>query len=270
MLVEVQARFGAFPKRCLVVFCLITFSGNAFAEDPTRILFIGNSYTQQIRSTVQNMIFRSPHKSVVLEFVAPGGKTLAFHSQQQSTLDRIRNGKWDIVVLQDQSQTPAVYPKRFLQASKQLHQIISETGAATAYYQTWGRRDGDQSNRERYGTYASMQAALNKAYQSAAVRDDAILVPVGEAWQKIRQLNPGIGKSLYRKDGSHPSANGAYLAGLCFYCLLLKGDPEDLRFSGQVDATTQSICRKVVHQVISEKASALEDEPSNPTDAAHD
>ena len=120
------------------------------AEPPKRILFIGNSYTAGIQSTLKSFVKASPHQGTHLEFITPGGKNLLFHADQKKTIERIRDGKWDIVVLQDQSQTPAVMPARFLEGARKLHEIIAKSGARTAYYQTWGRRDGDKRNMKLY------------------------------------------------------------------------------------------------------------------------
>ncbi|NNM28048.1 MAG: hypothetical protein HKO57_00880, partial [Akkermansiaceae bacterium] len=90
-------------------------------EPPRRILFIGNSYTGQIRNMLTRVVAASPHRATHLEFVTPGGKTLEFHAHDPPTLARIRNGNWDLVVLQDQSQTPALFPEKFLAAAAVLH-----------------------------------------------------------------------------------------------------------------------------------------------------
>jgi hypothetical protein len=160
-------------------------------------------------------------------------------------MKKIAEGGWDIVVLQDQSQTPAVLPDKFLSASKELHAIIKKAGAKTAYYQTWGRRDGDKANAHRFPTYAKMQDALSEAYQKAAKRDDAVLVPVGETWRAVREKKPELGEALYKNDGSHPSAKGAYLAACCFYVALAGSDPRAVEFDGGLDAAEAKFLREL-------------------------
>ena len=147
-------------------------SAGAKSEQP-RILFIGNSYTGQIKKTVIEMIAASPHSDAKLEFITPGGRTLQQHLENPETVARIREGDWDFVVLQDQSQTPAVFPDRFAAAAEALDKIINETGAQTVFYMTWGRRDGDKQNADRFPTYAKMQDALSKAYSKGAEKTEA-------------------------------------------------------------------------------------------------
>ena len=43
-----------------------------------------------------------------------------------------------------------------------------------------------------------------------------------------------LGKELYRKDGSHPSAKGAYLVALSMFCTLESKSPRDVKFKGQL------------------------------------
>ena len=217
---------------------------------PEKILFIGNSYTGQVRSMVTKFFAASTHRKIRLEFITPGGRTLKQHGETAQTMKRISDGGWDIVVLQDQSQTPAVFPEKFLNASKGLNKVITESGAKTGYYQTWGRRDGDKQNAGRFGTYTKMQDALTKAYTQAAKRDKALLIPVGEVWRALRKSDAKLGRELYKGDGSHPSAKGAYLVACCFYAVLTGGDPLSVKFDGGLPAKQARAIREMTRAVV--------------------
>ena len=243
--------------RLLVITALLT--GNAIAA-PQKVLFVGNSYTGQVRSAVTKFFAASAHRGIRLEFITPGGRTLKQHGGTAQTVQKISEGGWDIVVLQDQSQTPAVFPEKFLSASKGLNKVITESGAKTAYYQTWGRRDGDKQNAERFGTYTKMQDALTKSYVQVAKRDKAILIPVGEVWRAVRKSDSRLGRELYKGDGSHPSAKGAYLAACCFYAVLTGGDPASVKFDGGLPATQagaiREMTREITRQIVSGRVPA--------------
>lgn len=204
------------------------------AEDgTTRILFIGNSYTGQIKKTVTSLIKASPEGATTeLQFISPGGKNLEFHLQNKDTIQQIKQGNWDFVVLQDQSQTPAVFPDRFKSAAVDLDKIIDASGAQTVFYQTWGRRDGDKQNPGLLPTYKAMQKKLSDAYESTAKRCDAVLAPVGDTWAKVRKASPELGTALYKSDGSHPSEKGAWLAACVFYTTLFQKSPATIDFKG--------------------------------------
>ena len=217
--------------------CAVTTSGAQAKEpplakdEPKKILFVGNSYTGGIRKTVTKLIKASPHSETQLSFINPGGKTLSFHLENKATVEKIRTGGFDFVVLQDQSQTPAIFPDRFQKAAIALDKIIDQSGAQTVFYQTWGRRDGDKQNFKMFPDYASMQKALSTNYASAARVCHATLAPVGETWSAVRQKDPKLGVALYHKDGSHPSSKGAYLAACVFYATIFQEDPRKLTFT---------------------------------------
>ena len=214
-----------------------------WADDPTRILFIGNSYTGQVRNTVTKLIKASPEgASTQMEFITPGGKTLEFHLKTASTVKKIREGNWDFVVLQDQSQTPAVFPKKFEAAAIGLDKVIDASGAKTVFYQTWGRKDGDKKIPKLFPDYQSMQKKLSANYRRAAKRCEAILAPVGDTWAVVRKADPELGAALYKGDGSHPSGKGAYLAACVFYAAIFEKSPAAVPYeSGLPERETKVI-----------------------------
>ena len=91
-------------------------------------------------------------KSATTTMVAPGGQTLAGHVSSGS-LDTIRNGDWDVVIIQDQSQRPSFGPGyvfyNILPDVIAIEEAIrSSTNPCTLplYFMTWGKRDGDTGN----------------------------------------------------------------------------------------------------------------------------
>lgn len=233
----------------LFLVLLLTLATAHSAPAPKRILFVGNSYTAGIRQALTGFLEASPHKGAQLEFITPGGRTLEQHLADPKTMARIAGGGWEIVVLQDQSQTPAIFPEQFLASSAQLHAAVTKAGALTVYYETWGRRDGDPQNAQRFPTYDSMQSALSTSYRAAAKRDDATLAPVGTAWQQVRRDRPALGTALYAADGSHPAAPGALLAAACLYKALFRADPATVPFTGGVPAEDADYLRKVAARI---------------------
>lgn len=214
----------------------------AMENVPQRILFIGNSYTGGISGMLRKLVAASPYAKCRLEFISPGGKTLKLHLEDEATMNKIREGNWDIVVLQDQSQTPAIFPGAFQKAARGIARIIDDSGAKTVFFETWGRRDGDKRNAHLFPNYQKMQKALSKSYKNAARSCKAELAPVGQVWAELRKADPELGLKLYTADGSHPAGPGAYLAACVFYATLFDADPATVDFhSGLTEEQVRAI-----------------------------
>ena len=237
---------GAWMRRgwvaAVLTWCCI---GEVYAAE-VRVLFVGNSYTGQIRKVVTEMVAASPHAGAELAFITPGGKSLSWHLENGEAVSKIREGDWDFVVLQDQSQTPAVFPEKFADAAEALDEIIDESGAMTVFYMTWGRRDGDKENKQRFPDYESMQKALTTSYAKAGKKADARVARVGEVWERVREADPELGKALYKQDGSHPSTAGAYLAACVFYATIFGEDPAEVAFDGGLAEEDVKVIRRAV------------------------
>jgi hypothetical protein len=200
-----------------------------------RVLFIGNSYTSCIQKQLADALASSPYKRTTFEFITPGGRRLKQHLDNPATLKRIRTGNWDAVVLQDQSQTPALpgKPSQSFHASVDaLTKHIRRAGAKPVLYMTWGRRHGDPRNKTLFPDYDSMQKKLTAAYRAAAKRNKIDLAPVGDVWAIVRKTDPALGNKLYAKDDSHPSSHGAYLASCVFFRALFDDSLETMPTAG--------------------------------------
>jgi hypothetical protein len=202
------------------------------AQDTLRVLFLGNSYTNNIPNIVQN-IADSQGKIMVHDRHTLGGYTLQEHAVDATGLAKVAAGNWDFVVIQEQSQLPSFSPN---QVSTQVYPYaaslansIREANPCTQpiFYMTWGRENGDANNCEFYEpvcTYEGMQERLTESYNEMAMDNDALVAPVGETWRRVRAANPDFG--LYNGDGSHPNANGAYLASCVFYSMFYEESME--------------------------------------------
>ncbi len=186
-----------------------------------RILFVGNSYSFKIPGVLAQLA-RKEQREVVVERVTKGGWTLQKHAGSEQTLARIREARWDVVVLQEQSQLPSFSReqrgKQMIPHAKILVEEIRTAGAVPVFFQTWGRRDGDRQNAGSFpdDTFSKMQARLVAGYREAAEAAGGVLVvPVGEAWAK--EMRAGKGRRLYAGDGSHPSADGVRHSARIFY-----------------------------------------------------
>jgi len=189
---------------------------------PTSILFIGNSYSFNIPKELRRTAKRHGKKIRVGQ-ITHGGWSLAQHVKSGEAIREIREGDWDIVVLQEQSRIPALPFRRIREMIPNVRKLADEARAAGALpilYQTWGRRDGDSYFSSR-DTFHAMNQRLRSGYQQAAKAAGGLaVVPVGDAWE--REVDSGKGDSLFMPDGSHPTASGEKLTAEVLFTTLLR------------------------------------------------
>lgn len=222
--------------------------------EPKTLLLIGNSYSAQIRRTLQQLI-RHEKLSYKVEAITPGGKTLTWHLANGAPA-KLKTAKPDLVLLQEQSQTPGLpgHRENFLKSSADLAEKIRTQGATPALYQTWGRRDGDKRNPKLYPDFATMNGKLAASYQQAATDSGATLVPIGDLWAAVRKADPLLGKKLYRGDGSHPSAHGATLVSFAIASTLLGETPDSITFKGPLTDAEFATLRNAAKAILTAPA----------------
>jgi hypothetical protein len=182
---------------------------------PTRILFIGNSFTN--RNDLPGMLARlaatarPPHR-VETERVIANGQALKSHWTRGAAPEAIRSSKWQYIVLQEQSTLPLKNPARMHEYVTLFDEAIRHSGAKTVLYMTWARRH----EWER-------QADLAEAYASIGRKLGAIVVPVGLAWERVLTQRPHL--VLHDRDNSHPNFAGSYLAARVFFATLFGRSP---------------------------------------------
>jgi hypothetical protein len=192
-----------------------------------RVLFIGNSYTyfNNLPEMLRGLA-ASRGLAIDVEMATTGGWKLSDHwTHADSAAHRLlRDRKWDIVVLQEQSVLGSTVvidgvarvgpDDQFQRYAKLWQEEIHRAGMTPAFYMTWARKGAPED-----------QTPLDRAYSSAAraAGADAIIVPVGRAWKGAREHHADI--ELFQPDGSHPSPAGTYLAACTFFAALFDRSP---------------------------------------------
>jgi len=204
----------------------------AKADEPQRVLFIGNSYTgaNKLPELFTEIVKSSGYKVPLVKSASPGGLTLEKQLACAPSLALIGEGNWDAVILQGQSQEPAMAEKNpqmrdsFVSSAAALCKYIRAKSpkAKIYFYETWARHPDywtDPTSSKDALVLGSgpkdMQARLSKWYRKVATDNNATLVPVGTAWAlNYDSANP---IRLHNPDNSHPNFNGSYLAGLIIF-----------------------------------------------------
>lgn len=245
-------------KRPLTLLAALLFAISAIhGQTEKRVLFIGNSYTDV--NNLPNMvstIAADLSDRLTYQSNTPGGCTFSQHCQNQS-MTLIRQGGWDAVVLQEQSQYPAfpdgqVMNEVFPYAQQLVDSIYANSPCAEPmFYMTWGRKYGDEINGAIFppiSTYEGMDSLLALRYRMMADQNDAALCPVGRVWHYLRDNYPEI--ELYQSDNSHPSVAGTYAAACSFYTLLFLHNPEDIHYNAELEPDVAATIRAAVRTIV--------------------
>ena len=251
---ETKSRF----HKTYFLLLFLCFQLIANAQQPLRVLFLGNSYTD-----VNNLPFlvskvaASAGDSVFYDNSTFGGYTLSQHFATSASTGKIMQGNWDYVVLQEQSQLPS-FPLSQVQSdcfpyAKSLDSLVNLYNACgeTMFYMTWGRKNGDASNCAFWPpvcSYSGMDSLLRMRYMQMAADNQAVVSPAGAVWRYIRANYPNI--ELYSSDESHPSEAGSYATACCFYTALFQKDPLNINYKYNLDANDAADIRTAVKLVV--------------------
>ena len=174
------------------------------------ILFIGNSFTA--RNNMPQLLVdlaAARGRDVRFSMIQVGGASLRMHWNKGEAVKAIAQGRYDWVVLQEQSTLPVKNAQRMRENIELFVEPVAASGAQMALYLTWARRNAPDS-----------QNAITTAYKSASKETGATLVPAGVAWETFMAKHDT--PLLHDKDLSHPTLAGSYLAACVFLAALFK------------------------------------------------
>lgn len=184
---------------------------------PKSILFVGNSFTA--RNDLIGMIHRMAADAghdFDHAFINRGGASLRTHWNAGAAVAAIRSGKFDTIVLQEQSTLPVKNAARMRESILLFNDAIVAAGCRTVLYMTWARRNAPDA-----------QQAITDAYASIGKEIAATVVPVGVAWKSF--LGSYDAPPLHERDQSHPTLAGSYLAACVFLATLFGANPTKVK-----------------------------------------
>ena len=249
--------------RLLVLALVLAGTGIASADDSLRVLFIGNSHTYvNDLPGLFSGLSEAGGKPVRTDASVFGGYSLEDHTKTQATLDKIAQDSWSLVVLQEQSVIPTIHYWRYnsmYPASRLLDSLIQLQGARTAFYMTWGWKNGGSQTygdswSPDFSDYFEMQESLRVAYEEIADELSSTIVPVGMAFARARRIDSLV--DLWQADYCHATLEGTYLGACVFYAVLHGASPVGLEFYGGLDSATARFCQEIAWQTVTAVAEA--------------
>ena len=235
---------------------------SAFAEDPQRVLFIGNSYTgvNKLPEVFLEVVKSSGRPAPVVKSSTPGGRTLKQHLAIDGSMKLVDEGGWDVVVLQGQSQEPAIAEtdetvrKEFQESAAELcRRVRAKSPKVKIYfYETWARH-ADYWKAAKKGPDVGanpkeMQTRLRKWYGVVAKDNDATFVPCGDAWELNYASAAPV--RLHTSDYSHPEFVGTYLNALIFFGKVYAVMSPAPNWSGKLDEAQSKLMQGFAAQVL--------------------
>jgi hypothetical protein len=188
---------------------------------PGRILFIGDSDAFWLDHHMKNLA-ASEDPPIVIETlgITSGGASLKDHWNLTLGLKAIKEGNWDIVVLNEDLRIHQSEVDKFYEYASKFDQEIKKIGAQTVLYmpQPWKTKMDPPLTAENYAeVYGQLGAELG-----------AKVAPAALAWQRSIQERPDL--ELYARDGIHGNLHGAYLSLCVLYATIFGRSPVGLAY----------------------------------------
>lgn len=248
------------PMSWLVAFLML--GTVALAEEPQRVLFIGNSYTgvNKLPDVFLEVVKGSSRPAPFVKSSTPGGRTLKQHLGIAGSMKLVDEGDWDVVVLQGQSQEPAIAEadeavrKEFLESAAELcRRVRAKSPKAKIYfYETWARHaDYWKATKKGPDVGANpkeMQTRLRKWYGIVAKDNGATFVPCGDAWELNYASAAPV--RLHTADHSHPEFVGTYLNALIFFGKIYDVKAPAPIWSGKLDEAQAKLMQGLAARVL--------------------
>ncbi len=203
----------------LILCLLIFFSSFTRAEEETRLLIIGNSYTfyNDLPELIQAIADADGYPLRVDSYTAGAMSLRGFLNSPQhaAAAQKLAIGHYDWVLLQDQSQTPSARPEETIESVRRWSELARAQRTRTMLFLTWAHAAVENG---RMTLQTAMQNDTSLTYCRAAAETNSRVAPVGEAWRRWYRKYPT--RPLHQNDLSHPTPEGTYLAACVIYSTL--------------------------------------------------
>ncbi len=207
-----------------VVFAIFLGMNVGQPKLPTKLLFIGNSLSYHNEGVdfqiVQLGNCTTPPRVIEIDSVYIEAGQLA--QLYPASSYKIATGNYDYIIVQG---TPEFGFESFKDNARLILEAINETNSQPVLFMAWNHLgkppwSGDYPWNETFELLSMSEIA--QAHYDLATDFDALVAPVGLAFEKVNETRPGF--QLYT-DVEHSSMNGTYLATLVIYVTIFEESP---------------------------------------------
>jgi hypothetical protein len=224
-------------------------------KNPERVLYIGNSYLyyndslhnhvrRMLEEFYENEIDTSNYKSVTIS----GSRS--WHHNIDYPIEHKNLGAenpFQLVIFQGGSgeTETTIVRKIFADTAKDVINTIHKSGAEAALYMIHAYVEPHKN------TNPNMIEDIKKMYIDAGNENNALVIPVGIAFENAYKAKPGI--ELHKSfDGSHPSLLGTYLAACIVFASITQQSPLEIDYNyyGEISNTDKTFLQEVAHKTV--------------------
>lgn len=239
---------------CMVMMCiqfLASFNG-VKAEASTKeldILMIGNSLTYSSKhsnSSIRRVktLGKKSGYDFNIEYLAYGGEKLETYANSNTKRGKkakklINSQTWDIVILQQETDSAFLKKDSFKKAAKTLAAEVKKKSpnARIILNCTWAY------DKKMHGySHSEQQEMMNSNYKSVAEAINADVVYSGNAFDRYRKGKKSL--SLYKSDKNHASEAGCYLNACCLYTGITQKTPYKVGYYGRWGKTKAKVMQE--------------------------
>lgn len=233
--------------------CHINIYQGSPVKDSKKTLVIGNSFSYY-RGTdfMLKEIARTQGHEMRMRTHLKGGQDFGEHYPLERTQAVIKEGGYDLALLQDMSTSHADYyadtkiNAAVMSNTKKILDLIKQHSPSVQpmIEETWAY--AGSTNFNGFGSYAIFDKALLGGALLVTSEQKTWMSPIGIAFEKARAK----GISLYHTDNKHPGLHGAYLKA-CVNYLMLYGEKFDANAPDcTVSASTAATLRQIAEEVV--------------------
>ena len=224
-------------------------------KTPERVLYIGNSYlyyNDSLHNHVRRMfeeihsneIDTSNYKSVTIS----GSRS--WHHNVDYMLNHKNIGAdqpFQLVIFQGGSgeANTKLERKLFSNEVEKVVDKIHKSGAEAALYMIHAFVEPhDQA-------HPTMIEDIKKMYIDAGIKNNALVIPVGIAFENAYKIKPNI--KLHKSfDGSHPSMLGTYLASCVVFASITQKTPKGLHYNyfNKISDADKNFLQDIAHMTV--------------------
>ncbi len=250
------------PRICLVMICLVMTVAGCQTRQPddtgnaVKILLIGSSHMNfNDLAGMLRSICSDRNRDVLIQTSLRNGLSLSGHTRYFYTADKLKEEKWDYVILQGGNGRIA-YPDEdpmnpLFPALEKLKAMILDNHSATTivFWMAWAYEDGNTFYGGSDG-YPEMQQKIFDNTIDYADKLDFVIAPVGWAWQTVLAEKNYPLHYLHMDDWSHPNIKGSYLMACVIYSSLFRERITGMSYRSELSETDANYFQTIASDTV--------------------